>query len=147
RGDLESVEKTRRIFITISIIFGGVIAIPLAIYPEWIFKILSLFPDDISYLYVDIRIVLYLVALDVTLETLLLSHWGILIAGGDSKYAAMIYQICLWIFIVFPTIALYYLRALTSIPILFVFTAMWLVATQFFLYRRYKSLKWYNRLV
>jgi MATE family multidrug resistance protein len=147
RGDLESVEKTRKIFVAIAIVFGGIIAVPLAMWPEWIFKILSIFPDNISSLYEDIKTVCYLVALDVALETLELSHWGILIAGGDSKYAAIVNQVCLWIFVVLPTIVLYYSDALTSAPPLFVLTGIWLIATQFFLYRRYKSLKWYRKLV
>jgi MATE family multidrug resistance protein len=147
RGDLESIEKTREIFIAISVVFGGIIAVPLILCSEWIFKALSLFPDDISSLYEDIRATLYLVSIDVALETLLLSHWGILIAGGDSKYAATMSQVCLWIFVVFPTIVLHYLNALTSMPLLYALMALWLIATQFFLYRRYKSLKWYNRLV
>jgi MATE family multidrug resistance protein len=147
RGDLESIEKTRKIFTVISIIFGIIIAVPLILWPEWIFKSLSLLPNDISSLYEDIRKTLYLVAFDVTLETLLLSHWGILIAGGDSKYAAIVYQICLWMFIVFPTIFLYYSNELTSMPFLFALMAVWLITTQFFIYRRYKSLKWYNKLV
>jgi Na+-driven multidrug efflux pump len=147
RGDLESIEKTRKVFVAISVIFGGIIAAPSVLCPEWILKILSLFPDNISSLYADIKIVFYLVTLDVVLETLLLSHWGILIAGGDSKYAAIVYQICLWIFVVFPTVILYYAQMLSSVPLLFVFMAAWLIATQFFLYRRYKSLKWYVKLV
>jgi Na+-driven multidrug efflux pump len=147
RGDLESIEKTRRIFVAISIIFGVITAIPLALCPEWIFKVLSLLPDDTSHLYADIRAVFYLVALDVVLETLMLSHWGILIAGGDSKYAAIVNQVCLWIFMIFPTILLYYLNKLTSAPILFVLMAAWLIATQLLLYHRYKSMKWYNKLV
>jgi MATE family multidrug resistance protein len=147
RGELESIEKVRKIFIAISIAFGGIIAIPLVLCPEWIFRALSLLPDDISSLYEDIRKTLSVVSVDVALETLLLSHWGILIAGGDSKYAAIVYQICLWACVVFPSLFLYYSNALTSVPLLFTLMAIWLVATQFFLYRRYKSLKWYNRLV
>jgi MATE family multidrug resistance protein len=147
RGDLESIEKTRKIFIAISVVFGGIVAVPLILCPEWIFKALNLFPDDISSLYEDIRVMLYLVSIDVAVETLLLSHWGILIAGGDSKYAATMSQVCLWIFVVFPTIVLYYAQALNSIPLLYALTGLWLIATQFFLYRRYKSLKWYKKLV
>ncbi|MDR2794218.1 MAG: MATE family efflux transporter [Holosporaceae bacterium] len=147
RGDLESIEKTRRIFVAISFIFGGIIAVPHVLCPEWIFIALELFPGNITHLYADMRAVFYLVALDVVLETLLLSHWGILIAGGDTKYAATIYQICLWVFVVLPTLILYYLKALTSMPLLFVLMGLWLIAAQFFLYKRYKSLKWYNKLV
>jgi MATE family multidrug resistance protein len=147
RGDLESIEKTRRIFVSISIFFGGIIIFPLALYPEWIIGMLNSFPDDISALHGDIKMVFYLVALDVVLETLLLSHWGILIAGGDSKYAAIAYQICLWLFVVLPTIMLYYTHALTSIPLVYASMTAWLVASQFLLYRRYKSMKWYNKLV
>jgi Na+-driven multidrug efflux pump len=147
RGDLESIEKTRKIFVAISIVFGGIIAIPTFLCPELIFKMLSLFPDDISSLHATIRTVCCIVAIDVALETLLLSHWGILIAGGDSKYAAIVYQVFLWIFYVFPAIALYYSHTLTSIPLLFVLMGLWLIVTQFFIYRRYRSMKWYNKLV
>jgi MATE family multidrug resistance protein len=147
RGDLESIEKTRKLFVLLAILFGVIIAIPLVLCPEWIFNALQLFPHNMTHLYADMRIVFYLVALDVVLETLLLSHWGILIAGGDITYAAMVYQIYLWVFVVFPTIVLYHINGLTSMPLIFVLMGLWLITTQFFLYRRYKSLRWYNRLV
>ncbi|MDR3155924.1 MAG: hypothetical protein LBT90_02375 [Holosporaceae bacterium] len=54
RSDLESIEKTRKIFGTISIVFGGIIAMPLAVWPEWIFWALNLFPDNVSLLHEDI---------------------------------------------------------------------------------------------
>jgi MATE family multidrug resistance protein len=147
RGDLESIEKTRRIFIAISLAFGGIIAIPLIIFPKWILNILNMLPDNISPLYPEIKTVFFLVVIIVVLETLLLSHWGILIAGGDSKYAATIYQIFLWLLFVFPSIILYYMNLLTSIPLIYVFIGIWLIATQFFIYKRYKSMKWYNKIV
>ena len=147
RGDLESIEKTRRIFVAISLVFGGIVAVPLGPCPQWIFRAFSLFSDNISHLYANVRTVCCIVAFDVTLETLLLSHCGILIAGGDFKYAAIAYQTCLWIFVVFSTIVLYHSSALTSMPLLYALMAAWLIATQFFLYRRYKSMKWYKKLV
>ncbi|MDR3179834.1 MAG: MATE family efflux transporter [Holosporaceae bacterium] len=147
RGDLESVEKTRKIFVAISVFFGGIMVLPLALYPLKILEILGSFFEDISALHSDIIKVFYIVVFDVVLETLLLSHWGILIAGGDSKYAAIAYQVCLWTFVIIPTILLYYANALTSVPFIFLLMGGWLITTQLLLYRRYKSMKWYNKLV
>ncbi|MDR1590471.1 MAG: MATE family efflux transporter [Puniceicoccales bacterium] len=143
RGDLESIEKIRKIFVIVSICFGGIIVIPLGLCPEWIFGLLTLSPD----LYAEVKIVCYWVALDVVLEALLLSTWGILLAGGDSKYAMFVHQISLWLLVVLPVGVLYYIHALRSVPIIFVLTALWLIVVQFFVYGRYKSLKWYRKLV
>jgi MATE family multidrug resistance protein len=146
RGDFESIEKTRRIFIAISILFGCVVAVPLVLYPEWILRMLNLLSDNFSALYGDIQRVFCLVSINVALETLMLSHWGILIAGGDSKYAAIMYQICLWMLVILPTVVLYYMNALTSVSFVFMLVTLCLIAVQFIVYKRYKSLKWYNRL-
>jgi MATE family multidrug resistance protein len=143
RGDLESIEKMRKIFVVVSICFGGIIVMPLGLCPQWIFGLLNLSLD----LYIEVKIVCYWVALDVVLEALLLSTWGILLAGGDSKYVMIVHQVCLWLLVVLPVSVLYYMHALTSVPIIFILTAIWLIAVQIFVYKRYKSLKWYRKLV
>jgi Na+-driven multidrug efflux pump len=147
RGDIESIEKTRKIFVVISILFGLITAIPLIVFPEWILGLLDILPDNISALYSDIKIVFYLVTATSVLETLLLATWGILMAGGDTKYSTAVYQICLWGLLVLPTSIIYYADRLTSVPLVYGFIIAWLIVTQFFLYRRYKSMKWYRKLV
>ncbi|GHT90843.1 MATE family efflux transporter [Alphaproteobacteria bacterium] len=147
RGDLESIEKTRKIFVAISLFFGFLVAIPLVCFPEWVMIALDMLPDNVSMLYSDIKTVFYLVTVAVVLETIMLSTWGILMAGGDTKYTTIVYQVCLWTLIILPTIVLYCFHALNSVPVVYGFMVAWLIATQFFIYQRYKSLKWYNKLV
>jgi MATE family multidrug resistance protein len=146
RQDLQAIKKTYRIFVAISLFCGVVISIPLVFFPECIFSLLSMLPDNLSVLYGDIKIVLCFVTVNVAFEMLMLSTWGVLIAGGDTKYAAIVYQICLWLLVVFPTVLLYVLDVLYYVPAVYAFMTMWVVAAQICMYRRYKSLKWYNRL-
>jgi Na+-driven multidrug efflux pump len=77
----------------------------------------------------------------------MLSTWGVLNAGGDTKYAAIVYQTCMWSLVVFPTALLYWLDALTYVPTVYAFMTALVVVAQIFLYKRYKSMKWYNKLV
>jgi MATE family multidrug resistance protein len=145
--DLQSIEKTRKLFVKISLCFGLIIAIPLVLYPEWIIKLLNMASGDISKLYSEIKMCLILLALDVTIETLLYSIWGILIAGGDSKYATTVNQVCFWIIVSGPIVVLYCMESYVSVRHLYALVAGWLAINQVILYRRYKSLKWYNKLV
>jgi MATE family multidrug resistance protein len=147
RGDLKSIEETRKFFSAIALFFGAIIAIPLVLFPDAIIGLLSIVPGDISRLYGEIKIVLMLLAINVTAETLLHSTWGILIAGGDSKYTIILEQICFWALVVCPIIALRCAGAQISVPLIYTLTGIWLVVNQILLLRRYKSLKWCNRLV
>ena len=147
RRDLKSIKKTWRIFVAISVAFGLMIAIPLSINSDWIFSLLSMLPDDISHLYNEIRLVTLIVAFDVTLETILLSTSGVLAAGGDTKYAAIVIQGCLWIFGCAPTILLALKKFPISVPLVYLFLTLWLCVSIFFVYRRYRSLKWYHSVI
>jgi MATE family multidrug resistance protein len=148
RDDLISVEKTRKRFFWIALFFGLCLIIPLIFFPHWIVAALDCLPDNISFLYGEIKVILCIVALGVTAETLLMSNWGILLAGGDTRYAIVVNQICLWIIIVLPVLILYFTHLLTLafLPLVFSLFPIWAMVTQFFVYRRYKSLRWYNKL-
>ncbi|MDR1034484.1 MAG: MATE family efflux transporter [Holosporales bacterium] len=146
RRDLKSIEKVRKIFVKVSIFFGVIFAIPLAICPEWMIKLISMVPDDISRLYPEIKIGLVLMAVNITCETWLYSTWGILIAGGDSKYATIVDQVCFWTTVCVPMFVLYYAWGYTSVIALYTFVTVWLTISQILLHRRYKSLKWYNKM-
>ena len=147
RRDLEAIRKTWKIFVMISIFFGLIITLPLTFCSDWIFKILSMLPDDISGLYSEIRIVLYIAAVDVCLENILLVMLGLLAAGGDTKYSIAVNQTCLWVLVMIPCWIMYCTHTLTSVPVIYGFIAVWPCVSFFFVYRRYKSLKWYNKLV
>jgi MATE family multidrug resistance protein len=147
RKDLESIEEVRKTFVKISLFFGAIFAIPLAVCPEWMVKLISMVPDDISRLYPEIKIGLALLAVNITCETLLYSTWGILIAGGDSRYATIVDQVCFWTIVCCPMLFLYCAWGYASVIALYTLVAIWLAICQTILYGRYKSLKWYNRLV
>jgi MATE family multidrug resistance protein len=147
RGDLASIEKTRKTFVYISLFFGFVISIPLIGFPESILKMFDMLPDNITTLYSDVRIIFAIVTINVILEMLVLSTMGILLSGGDSKYTMITYQACLWALLILPVMVLYFLNALNSVVQVYILMVLWLVASQFFIYKRYKSLKWYNKLV
>jgi MATE family multidrug resistance protein len=147
-GDLNSIEKIRKIFVMISILFGAIIAIPLILFPKWLLYFLRMFPDDISKLYSDIKIVLYLSAIAVPLDMIRYSYWGILIAGGDSKYAAFVDQICLWGLAVFPVYVLYCMNAIHSVFLVYILLiGGWITVALFIMCRRYRRLKWCKKLV
>jgi MATE family multidrug resistance protein len=147
RNDPGSIEKTRLIFVKVSLAFGSVIAFPLVFFPEWVLGMLSLLPDDISNLYAEIRLMLVLLSATVVFETLQLATWGILIAGGDTKYSALVYQACLWGLVVLPSMILYFTNSLKSVPLLYFLMLLWTMSTLFLFHRRYRSMKWYNKLV
>jgi MATE family multidrug resistance protein len=145
RRDVESIEKVRKVFVKISLLFGAVFAIPLAICPEWMIELISMVPNDISRLYPEIKMGLALMAVNVTCETLLYSTWGILIAGGDSRYATIVDQTCFWTTVCCPMLVLYIVWGYASVVTLYMLVTVGLLSSQILLYRRYKSLKWYNR--
>ncbi|MDR1474914.1 MAG: MATE family efflux transporter [Holosporales bacterium] len=147
RDDLISIEKVRRMFVIVSLFFGLVIAIPLACFPDRIISALDVLPDNTSDLYSDLKLVISLVAVNTTLETLLLSTWGILIAGGDTKYASIVYQTCFWIFVILPASILYFMHMLNSVPMIYMFITVGVATTWFIIHRRYRSLKWCNKLI
>jgi MATE family multidrug resistance protein len=147
RRDLNSIEKVRKTFMKISLFFGAIFAVPLVVCPEWMIKLISMVPDDISRLYPEIKVGLALLSVNVTCETLLYSTWGILIAGGDSKYATLVDQMCFWAITCVPMLVLYYVWGYASVIVLYSLIVVWLTASQILLHRRYKSLKWYNKLV
>jgi MATE family multidrug resistance protein len=147
RRDLESIEKVRKTFVKVSFLFGAILAVPLVLCPEYMIKLISMVPEDISKLYPEIKIGLALLAVGITCETLLYSTLGILIAGGDSKYATIVGQVCFWTTVGIPMLALYYALGYASVIVLYALVAVWMVVCQIITYRRYKSLKWYNKLV
>jgi Na+-driven multidrug efflux pump len=146
-NDLKSVEKSYRIFVGLSLLVGLFAGACLMVSPEWILRLLDVLPDNLSALYDEIRLMLCVVAVGVTIEAVLCSTWGILVAGGDTKYAMATCLICFWIFVVLPIAALHHFNMLHHVQIVFGLIALNGFISWILLYRRYKSLKWCNKLV
>ncbi|MDR0968437.1 MAG: MATE family efflux transporter [Holosporaceae bacterium] len=147
RNDLKSVDKAYKTFIGISLFFGLFTGILLVGFPEWILGLLNLLPDNLTSLYDEILKIFVLITVSITIEAVVCSTWGILIGGGDAKYAMITYQICTWIILVAPITALYYWGMLRDVKIIFILYAATSFAAQIVLHFRLKSLKWYRKLV
>ncbi len=146
RKDLISIRKTYKFFIYMGLFFSTLVAIPMIIFPNFILRIFDLINNDIMKLHNDIKTVFLLVSLNNILETLMLTTAGVLNSGGDTRYPVIVNQTCIWILVIVPTIIAYYLKILDA-TLVNKLCMIWLSISLFLLYRRYRSLKWYNKLV
>lgn len=145
--NLAGIQKTYRRFVFVAIVFGFIIAIPLLIFPKSIVSLLNLLHDDITLLYPQIKVVLRWTTVSVVVESIMCITWGVLLSGGDTRYPVIVNQICLWAFVVIPTWLLHYYNMLNTTVIAFILTFIWGFVVTIILYKRYRSLKWYNKLV
>jgi MATE family multidrug resistance protein len=146
RKDLKSIRETYKFFLIISFVISGVISIPLMIFPDVILNYITSWKSDIAHLYSELKFMLYLVVVDSTLETIMLVIWGVLMAGGDTRYPAILSQFFYWTLVLLPTFICNKLGKLTGVSI-YEFTMVWLVICLIFFQRRFNSLKWYTKLV
>lgn len=145
--DLEAIKKTFKTFIKITLFMGGIIMIPLIIFPNYIFMILDMLRENVSGLYGDMSIIFKILVLNITLEALGSVTWGFLLSGGDTKYPIIANLSTLWGFVVIPLCVLFYMDQLTSAVTIYWLTTLWGISSFFLIYKRFKSLKWYTLLV
>jgi len=146
RRDLPSIRKTYKFFVRMALMFSSLVAIPLIVFPEWTLKELDMVSHDFIKLHDQIRVVFLLVSINNFLETLMLMTWGVLNSGGDTRYPVIVNQVLIWTLVVAPIIIAYYMEMLDG-TMVYKFCMIWLSISLFMFYRRYKSLKWYNKLV
>lgn len=144
--DLNSIRKSFKTFLEIILVLGGVIAIPLAIFPESLLFFLNMIHEDISRLYPAIKVIFKLLTINITLEAIGSLFWGILMSGGDTKYPMIINLCTLWGCVVLPVCSLYFLHLLNSTILIYWLTMIWCIVTLILFYKRYQTLKWYNLL-
>ncbi len=144
--NLEAIRKSYKTFLKFILILCGFITIPLILFPQSIFYFFDMLHEDISGLYPSMKIIFKLLVINITLEAIWSALWGILMSGGDTRYP-MIANICsLWFFVVIPVGIMYYTGQLNSAIPIYWLTLLWCISTLILLYKRYKSLKWYNLL-
>lgn len=90
---------------------------------------------------------LILVVVGVQTESMMAVLWGVLVAGGDTYFAAISYQICLWVGTVLPVAVLFFTGRLCRIEQPFFFSVCWSAGTLICYLLRYRSLKWYRKIV
>ncbi len=148
KGSLGETKTAYKKFLILALIASGFFVFPLSLFPDQcVFNFLSMLQEDISSIYEALRITLHWISLDVVLESLLCIIWGVLVAGGDTVYPTIVYQSFIWAFVVLPTAVCYYFGYHVSTLLVYQLAFLWLCGSLTLFYRRYLSMKWYNKLV
>lgn len=148
RNDLDSIKRSNLKFTILALIWSLLFVIPLSIFPDkCIFSFLELLKEDVSSVYAQLATTMHWISGNVILESLLCILWGILVAGGDTVYPSVVYQFFIWSCVVIPTAICYYFGYFQSAVLVYQLSFLWLVGSLLTFYRRYRSMKWYNKLV
>lgn len=146
--NLEQTKVAYKKFLILAIACSAVFIIPLSIFPDYcLFNFLQMLKEDISGIYESLRICLHWISVDVILESILCILWGVLIAGGDTVYPTMAYQITIWLFVVSPVIFSFFFDLSVSTKLVYQEVFVWMCIALWLFYRRYLSMKWYKKLV
>lgn len=145
--NFEGIRRLLRIFSMMAIITGGMLMIPLVFCQNMIFSVLGAASDNLSSIYPVLSIIFKILVINITLEAIGSVIWGILLAGGDTRYPIIANLSCLWGFVVIPVGVMFFLEKLNSVIIVYILTTIWCFSSLVFLYTRYKSRKWYNKLI
>jgi MATE family multidrug resistance protein len=144
---LQSIEVIYKKFMLLLVIFCSLLTIPMVFFPDIGLSILNIIREDALVIRDKLLEVLKLSLITVFLESAEYTTWGLLLAGGDTKYPMVVSQICLWGGVVIPVTVLYYIGSLSSIKTIFSLMILCFAMSFFLIYKRYKSLKWYKKLV
>ncbi len=147
RGDLDGIKRLFRIFNIFVIIFAILLILPIECYLKEILHIMMLDTESIIPLYPAIKNVMRLEIVCISVESIMFVVSGILLSGGDSKKQIQINMSCLWIGMVIPACILYFTGNLCKVEQTYMLACVWAISSTVLLYYRYKSLKWYNKLV
>ncbi|MBR1733889.1 MAG: MATE family efflux transporter [Alphaproteobacteria bacterium] len=148
RKDLAETKKAYKKFVCLALLTSAFFVIPLSIFPDQcVFSLLNLLQENISQIYHELAIIMRWISFNVILESLVCVIWGVLVAGGDTIYPSVVYQLGTWGLVVMPIILCFYFGYPTSALLVYQLSFLWLISSLIPFYKRYVSLKWYNKLV
>lgn len=148
RNDLPGVRKAYRKFIFLAIGASSLFVVPLSIFPDQcVLSLLNLLQENISSIYGTLKTIMHWISVNVVIESLLCIFWGILLAGGDTIYPSITYQLCTWGFVVAPLAFCFFFGHAASSLLVYQLSFLWVTSSLILFYRRYNSMKWYNKLV
>lgn len=148
RKDMQEIKIAYRKFLFLALIISVFFAFLLSFFPEQcLFSLLEKLPENISAIFDSLKIALRWISANVILESLLCVVWGILIAGGDTMYPTVAYQSCIWGFVVIPIAVCRYCGYFASTLLVYKLSCLWLCGSLALFYKRYLSMKWYNKLI
>jgi MATE family multidrug resistance protein len=149
--NLDGVKKLLKAFTIMTLSSLSIVALPFVLYPECIFFLLEKTGNDMSCIPPSmlqmLLTTLKMVFVSILFESMTCVVWGVLISGGDTKYPIVANLSTLWGAVVIPIIFMYYTHTLNSVIVVYCLCIVWACVSFFLLYNRYKSLKWYNKLV
>jgi MATE family multidrug resistance protein len=147
-NDIESIKLTYKRFVFLLTIFSILTSIPMIFYQKAAFSVLGMFIGGIDgEIASGVSVCLTYTCLVFFVEAIEYVTWGTLVAGGDTKYPTIVSQGCLWCFMVIPAAIMYYFDKLDSVNSLYMFMLTSFIVSFCLIYRRYRSMKWFKKLV
>lgn len=146
--NLQKTKQAHRKFLILALVSSAVFIVPFSLFPNYcLFNFLEMLKENVSGIYDSLRVCLHWISIDVILESVLCILWGVLVAGGDTVYPTVAYQVSIWIFVVIPTILAFFLGFPISTKVVYQQVFVWLCVSLLLFFRRYLSMKWYKKLV
>jgi MATE family multidrug resistance protein len=146
-NNLPEIKKLLRLFLVANFILCMIFAIPLVFCHDIIFWFLDGVNGDISHLRPEFRFLFVTLWVVIFADGVYYIIGGVLNAGGDTKFPTCLELITLWAGVVVPTIIIYLTGNLTSIRITYTLIPITGIINASVAYRRYKQMKWFNKLV
>jgi MATE family multidrug resistance protein len=145
--DLKSIKKTFKRFVFITLMFCFCFILPLIIFQKDLLSWFNLLNSENLHLHRSIQIIVILSAVSIAFDSIGCVIWGVLVSGGDTKYPAIVNQLCMWGLFFIPTVVLFWCHKLRSPEILYVLMLIVSALSCWLFFMRYKTMKWYNTLV
>ncbi|MDR0695606.1 MAG: MATE family efflux transporter [Holosporales bacterium] len=147
RSDFESIRRTVKVFIWLTTGFCFCTVTPMLIAPDWIVQASCNLHEGGRFLAGQCKTALYVTLANVPIEAVLYIYWGVLLSGGDTKYAMFVHQVVFWTTVVLPVYIMYKFGVLSSAAHVFFLMMLWMTIVDILFYKRYRLMKWYNKLV
>lgn len=142
---IEKVESVFRTYLKINAIFTLVISIPLVLWQDLLFFFLNKMNGNISHLHGEFSFVFYVLFIIIFLDGIFWIIYGILAAGGDTLWAAVVNTVLAWVLIALPTYLMYITGTLTSVREFNLLSALTSLIVSIVIYVRYKKGSWLKK--
>lgn len=134
-------------YMVINVIFALLISIPLVFCQDILFFFLGKMNGDVSHLHSEFAFVFYALSAIIFFDGIMWMLSGILAAGGDTMWPAVVNTVLVWGMIVVPTAYMYFNGTLDSVREINSLSGVTSLLTAVLYYIRFKKGKWIKRIV
>lgn len=131
-----------RTYMKINFCFCALISIPLVFKQGWLFAVLYKMNINVMHLETEFRIVFFLLFFCIMFDGVFWVILGILAAGGDTIWPAIVNTVLVWIIVTGPAYVMYATRTLNSVIEINALSAIASLVTAVLFYFRYKKMRW-----